>query len=94
MKWSNLTLFSKALIAITIAAVIGVLVYFLSPGLKVDKSKSLDKLELSDKDVNNVITSEEMSLPAEGASTEISSKPLVRIGGYAWNAHYCSQWRT
>jgi OOP family OmpA-OmpF porin len=86
MKWSNLTLFSKALIAITIAAVIGVLVYFLSPGLKVDKSKSLDKLELSDKDVNNVITSEEMSLPAEGASTEISSKPLVRIGGYAWNA--------
>jgi len=86
MKWSNLTLFSKALIAITAAAIIGCLVYFFSPGLKVEKSKSLDKLELSDQDVNNVITSEELPLPTEQASSEVSSKPLVRIGGYAWNA--------
>ena len=42
MKWSNLTLFSKALIAITFAAIIGCLVYFFSPGLKVEKSKSLE----------------------------------------------------
>jgi OOP family OmpA-OmpF porin len=86
MKWSNLTLFSKALIAITAAAIIGCLVYFFSPGLKVEKSKSLDKLELSDQDVNNVITSEELPLPTEQVSSEVSSKPLVRIGGYAWNA--------
>lgn len=86
MKWSNLTVFSKALIAITAAAIIGCLVYFFSPGLKVDESKSLDKLEISDKDVNNIITSEELSLPEEQVSTDVASKPLVKIGGYAWNA--------
>jgi outer membrane protein OmpA-like peptidoglycan-associated protein len=86
MKWSNLTLFSKALITITVAGIIGVLVYFLSPGLRVDESKTMEKIELSDKDVNNIITSEELPLPQEQASSEASSTPLVRIGGYAWNA--------
>jgi OOP family OmpA-OmpF porin len=86
MKWSNLTFFSKALITLTVAGIIGFLVYIFSPGLRVDKSKSLDKLELSDQDVNNVITSEELPLPGAETSTAASSSPLVRIGGYAWNA--------
>lgn len=86
MKWSNLTLFSKALITIIVAGIIGALVYYLSPGLRIDESKSLDKLDVSDKDINNVITSEELPLPGNEVSSEISSKPLVRIGGYAWNA--------
>jgi outer membrane protein OmpA-like peptidoglycan-associated protein len=46
----------------------------------------VDKLDISDKDVNNVITSEEMSLPTDQPSSTVSSKPLVRIAGYAWNA--------
>ncbi|HEX8377657.1 MAG TPA: hypothetical protein VF602_07550, partial [Pedobacter sp.] len=86
MKWSNLTVFSKALIAITFAAIIGFAVYFFSPGLRVDESKSLDKIDLADGDVNNIITSEELSLPGEQASSDVASKPLIRIGGYAWNA--------
>jgi OmpA-OmpF porin, OOP family len=86
MKWSNLTIFSKALIAISVAAVIGFLVYFFSPGLRVDESKALDKIDLSDKDVNNITTTDEMGLPGEEPSNDVSSKPLVRIGGYAWNA--------
>jgi outer membrane protein OmpA-like peptidoglycan-associated protein len=84
MKWSKLTFFSKALITILAAGAIGLSVYFLSPGLRTSESKKLDKLEVTDKDVNNVTTSAELPLPTTEIS--ISSKPLVRIGGYAWNA--------
>lgn len=86
MKWSNLTFFSKALITLVAAGAIGTAVYFVSPGLRIDESIHLTKLEVSDKDVNNVTTSAELPLPSAEQSTEISSKPLVRIAGYAWNA--------
>lgn len=86
MKWSNLTFFSKALITLLVAGAIGSAVYFLSPGLRVDESKSLEKLDVSDKDVNNVTTSAELPLPQTESSSEVASKPLVRIAGYAWNA--------
>ena len=84
MKWSKLTFFSKALITLLAAGAIGLVVYSLAPGLRTSESKKLEKLEVTDKDVNNVTTSAELPLP----TTEISgsSKPLVRIGGYAWNA--------
>ncbi len=86
MKWSNLTFFSKTLITVAIAAAVGGGVYFLSPGLRVDESKKVEKLEVSDKDVNNVTTSAELPLPGDEASADVASKPLVRIAGYAWNA--------
>jgi len=86
MKWSNLTFFSKALITLSVAAAVGGAVYFLSPGLRVDESKKLDKLDVSDKDVNNVTTSAELPLPQAEASSDVASKPLVKIAGYAWNA--------
>lgn len=86
MNWSKLTFLSKAIIVILIAGTTGALVYFFAPGLRVDESKKMDKLEVSDKDVNNVTTSEELPLPGDEASSDISAKPLVRIAGYAWNA--------
>ena len=86
MAWSKLTFFSKALIVILVAGAIGAAVYFLSPGLRVDESKQVEKLDISDKDVNNITTSAELPLPQAELSTEVSSKPLVRIAGYAWNA--------
>jgi outer membrane protein OmpA-like peptidoglycan-associated protein len=86
MKWSQLTFLSKALIVVTVAGIVGVGVYFLSPGLRVDESKKVDKLDVSDKDVNNLVTSAELPLPKDEGSSQISSKPLVRIAGYAWNA--------
>lgn len=86
MKWSSLTLFSKAMITLLVAGAIGAGVYFLSPGLRVDESKALDKIDVNDKDVNNITTSAELPLPQSELSTEVSSKPLVRIAGYAWNA--------
>jgi hypothetical protein len=86
MKWSSLTFFSKTLITLVAAGAIGAAVYFLSPGLRTAESKNLGKLEVTDKDVNNYTTSEELPVPGEEASSEVSSKPLVRLAGYAWNA--------
>lgn len=86
MKWSNLTFFSKALIVLVIAGAVGSAVYFLSPGLRVDESKKLDKLALNDQDVNNITTSAELPLPQLDQAGDVANKPLVRIGGYAWNA--------
>lgn len=86
MKWSSLTLFSKSLIALVLAGGIGGAVYYLSPGLRVDESKSVEKLNLSDKDVNNIVTSAELPVPGDAPSTAVNGKPLVRIAGYAWNA--------
>ena len=86
MNWSKLTFLSKAIIVILIAGITGALVYFLAPGLRVDESKKMDKLEVSDKDVNNVTTSEELPLPGDETSSDVSAKPPVRIAGYAWNA--------
>lgn len=86
MKWSNLTFFSKALITLLVAGGIGTAVYFLSPGLRTSESKKLDKLEIEDADVNNVTTSAEMPLPGSDVSATASSKPLIKIAGYAWNA--------
>jgi len=85
MNWSKLTFFSKALITLLVAGAIGAAVYFLSPGLRTDESKKLDKLDVSDKDVNNVTTSAELPLSSSTASTEVANKPLVRFAGYAWN---------
>lgn len=86
MKWSNLTFFSKALIVLVIAGAVGSAVYFLSPGLRVEESKKLDKLALNDQDVNNITTSEELPLPQIDQAGDVAARPLVRIGGYAWNA--------
>lgn len=86
MKWSRLTFFSKAMITLLVAGVIAGAVYYLSPGLKTSESKKLERLEVTDKDVNNVTTSAELPLPSAEISGTVSSKPLVRLAGYAWNA--------
>ena len=86
MKWSKLTFLSKALITLLAAGAIGAAVYYLAPGLRTAESKKMDKLDISDKDINNINTSAEIALPQSEPSTEVQSKPLVKVGGYAWNA--------
>jgi len=86
MRWSKLTFFSKALITLAVAGGLGTAAYFLSPGLRTEESKKLEKIEVADQDVNNIITSEEAGLPGNEPSTEVSGKPLIKIAGYAWNA--------
>jgi len=85
MNWSKLTFFSKALITVLLAGAIGAAVYYISPGLRTDESKKLDKIDVADKDVNNVTTSQELSLASNEISTEVGSKSLIRLAGYAWN---------
>ena len=86
MKWSKLTFFAKAIIVVLVAGVVGTLVYFLSPGLRVGESLQLEGLEVSDQDVNNVSDAAELPVPKEAPSKKVAEKPLVRIAGYAWNA--------
>jgi OmpA-OmpF porin, OOP family len=86
MKWSKLTFFAKAIIVLVIAGVVGYLVYYLSPGLRVGESKQLQGLDVSDKDVNNISSTNELPLPKSELSSSTSNKPLVKIGAYAWNA--------
>lgn len=86
MKWSKLTFLSKALITLLVAGGLGTAVYFLSPGLRTEESKKLERLDVTDKDVNNVTTSEELPLPSDENSSDVSDKPVVKIAGYAWNA--------
>jgi OmpA-OmpF porin, OOP family len=86
MKWNNLTFLSKALITLLVAGGIGAAVYYLAPGLRASESKKMDKLDISDKDINNMNTSAELPLPTADISTVAQSKPLIRVGGYAWNA--------
>ena len=85
MNWSKLTFFSKALITVLVAGGIGAAVYFLSPGLRSEESKKLDKIDIEGKDVNNMTTSAELPLATSTQSTLVQDKPLIRIAGYAWN---------
>jgi OmpA-OmpF porin, OOP family len=84
--WEKLTPLSKALVAVALATIVGGAVYKFSPGLIVSESKKLLKLDISTEEVNNITKSEELPLPSTSISDKVSSEPLVKIGGYAWNA--------
>jgi hypothetical protein len=73
------------IVIVAIGAILGG-IYFISPGIKTAVSKQLNGMELNGTDVNNVTNAEKIELPSKDVSTEVSSKPLVRIAGYAWNA--------
>ncbi|REG98963.1 OmpA family protein [Flavobacterium aquicola] len=86
LRTEKLTTFSELLIVIiAIGGILGA-VYYISPGIKTAISKQLNGMELNGTDVNNVTNAEKIALPTTDISSEVSSKPLVRIGGYAWNA--------
>ena len=86
LRTEKLTTFSELIIVIAgIGAILGG-VYYLSPGIKTAVSKQLNGIELNQTDVNNVTNAEKIALPTTEISSEVSSKPLVRIAGYAWNA--------
>jgi OOP family OmpA-OmpF porin len=85
LKIDKLTTFSEALIVVLgIGAILGA-IYFISPGLKTAVSKQLTGMDINKTDVNNVTNAAKIELPSKELSTEVSSKPLVRIAGYAWN---------
>ncbi|WP_309607933.1 OmpA family protein [Flavobacterium sp.] len=86
LRTTKLTTFSELLIVVGgIGAILGA-IYFISPGIKTAVSKQLTGIELNSADVNNVTNAEKIALPTKDVSSEVSSKPKVRIAGYAWNA--------
>ncbi len=84
--WNRLTGAGKISIALLVAAPVVFAIYKLAPGIKVDDSKTVKQLTVNTGDVNNQTVADEMPLPTDEASSEVSTKPLVRISGYAWNA--------
>lgn len=86
LRTNKLTTLSEFIIvAIGLSAILGA-IYLFSPGLRTAVSKQLSGIELSNTDVNNVINAEKIDLPSNRLSSDVSSKPLIRIAGYAWNA--------
>ena len=86
LRTTKLTTFSELLIVVGgIGAILGA-IYFISPGIKTAVSKQLNGIELNNVDVNNVTNADKIALPSKDISSEVNSKPLVRIAGYAWNA--------
>lgn len=86
LKINKLTTFSELLIIVAAIGAILTTIYFVSPGLKTAVSKQLTGIDLNKTEVNNVTNAEKIALPSKDISTEVSSKPLVRIAAYAWNA--------
>lgn len=86
LRTEKLTTFSELLIVIVAIGAILAGVYYISPGIKTAVSKQLNGMELNSTDVNNVTNAQKIALPSTELSTEVSSKPLVRIAAYAWNA--------
>ena len=86
LRTQKLTTLSELLIVIV--GIGGVLagIYFVSPGIRTAVSKKLTGIELNNTDVNNVINADKIAIPSKEVSTEVASKPLIRIAGYAWNA--------
>ncbi|HMK07074.1 MAG TPA: OmpA family protein [Flavobacterium sp.] len=86
LRTQKLTTLSELLIVVVgIGGILGA-IYFLSPGLRTSVSKQLNGIELNNTDVNNVTNADKIALPSKEVSGDFNSKPLVRIGGYAWNA--------
>lgn len=86
LRTSKLTTFSELLIVLGGIGAILTGVYFLSPGIKTAVSKQLNGIELNTSDVNNVTNAEKIAIPSKEISSEVASKPVLRIAGYAWNA--------
>lgn len=85
-KSEKLTTFSEFLISVGVIGLILTIIYFVSPGIKTAASKQLSGIDLNKNDVDNKSAAEKIELPSNSLSTEVNSKPIVRIAGYAWNA--------
>ena len=86
LRTTKLTTLSEFLIVLGGIGAILTAVYFISPGLKTAVSKQLNGIELNTGDVNNVTNAEKIAIPSKDVSSEVASKPVLRIAGYAWNA--------
>jgi len=82
----RLTTLSKLLITFLVIGLVGGGIFYFSPDVKVEESRQLAGIEVTDSDVNNVTDASQLALPANKRSTKVAGKPLTRIAAYAWNA--------
>jgi outer membrane protein OmpA-like peptidoglycan-associated protein len=86
LRTKKLTTLSELLIVFLGIGAILAIIYFVSPGIRTDESKKLNGIDLNSSEVNNITNAEKIALPSKEISSEVSSKPVIRIAGYAWNA--------
>lgn len=82
----RLTNLSKLLITFLILGLVGGAFYFFSPDIKVEESRQLESIEVTDSEVNNITDASKLALPGADRSKKVADQPLVRIAAYAWNA--------
>jgi OOP family OmpA-OmpF porin len=87
LKFQKLTTFAEGMIVALGAVLVMGVVYFVSPGLRVEVSKTLGGLELNSDNLNNVSAGSKLPLPSSDVSSEVVSKGLIRIAEYAWNGN-------
>jgi hypothetical protein len=86
-KTKKLTTLAEGLIlTLGLGLVLGV-VYWLSPGLRVEVSKQLTALEVNTQDLNNVTAGAKLPLPSESVSSSVDNTKQIRIAEYAWNGN-------
>jgi len=87
LKIQKLTTFAEGALVALGAVLVMAVVYFVSPGLRVEVSKTLGGLELNSENLNNVTAGAKLPLPSSAPSSEVASKGLIRIAEYAWNGN-------
>jgi outer membrane protein OmpA-like peptidoglycan-associated protein len=87
LKIQKLTTFAEGVIVALGAVLVMGIVYFVSPGLRVEVSKTLGGLEINSETLNNVTAGTKLPLPSSSPSSEVASKGLIRIAEYAWNGN-------
>lgn len=87
LKIQKLTTFAEGALVALGAVLVMTVVYFVSPGLRVEVSKTLGGLELNSENLNNVTAGAKLPLPSSTPSSEVASKGLIRIAEYAWNGN-------
>ena len=87
LKTKKLTTLAEGIIVGLGIVLICAVVYFVSPGLRVQMSKQLTALDISKDNINNVAKGEKLRLPTATVSSKVSNKPLIRIAEYGWNGN-------
>ena len=85
LKVNKLTTFAEAIILVFGVGIILGSVYYFAPGLRVQGSVASSGIDVTKDDVNNVKNSPLLELPSSSLSSDVKSKPKVRIAGYAWS---------
>ena len=87
LKVEKLTTLSELVILVVGLTIVLSGVYYFAPGLRVSVSKSLNALDLSSDQLNNVTKGAKLPTPSTTPSTKVANKGLMRIAEYAWNGN-------